>query len=108
MDRTAERIRRPPAKQIGDSISRHAIEPAAYLLGRLHQPVGLGQFVEDILQNVFGVFTSGDALANKIPQLWPSALDCIPDQPVLVRDIAWLRALRVVELPGHGCFFHLA
>src|ERR1700722_17746078 len=39
------------AETIDDPISGYAIEPGAHLLDRLHQAVGLNQFVENILQD---------------------------------------------------------
>src|SRR5882672_3035681 len=52
------------AETIDDAIPRHAVEPGANLLDRLHQPIRFYQFKEDILQDVFSVSFVVHALAD--------------------------------------------
>jgi hypothetical protein len=58
------------------------------LLHRLHHPVGLDQFVEDILQDVLGVALVSHPLANKGAQAWVVAPHGLRDALILLRHRA--------------------
>jgi len=56
------------------------------LLHRFHQPVSIHEFVENFLEDVFGVAIVRDALADELaqPSLFPG--NRFGDSPILVGD----------------------
>ena len=51
------------AEEIDHPISGDAKKPCGYMLDRLHETVGLKQFVEDVLQDVLSFAGVGDVLS---------------------------------------------
>ena len=86
------------AEQVRDPIARHAKQPRADVLNRLHQPVRLDELVEDILQDVFRVVDVGHPSADEVPQPRLLPPDCFGD-PLILFGSHPVYALRLTHLP---------
>src|SRR5579871_4879453 len=88
------------AEEVDHTITGDAKEPCGYMFDRLHEAVGLEEFVEDILQDIFGVSAVGHILANKAAQsrLVPfhglrEELVLLDDRPIVARHLRHLLVL---------------
>ena len=71
-------------KTIDDPIPRHAEKPGARLLDRLHQPVRLNQFEENVLQDIFRILIVFHPRSDEIEQPAPFALDHLGEASILL------------------------
>jgi len=72
-DRIGEMGGLASAKEIGDPIARHAIQPCAGMLDGLHQAISKDELAEHVLQYIF-YFGGGHARANEAPKTMLFAL----------------------------------
>src|SRR6185437_1244096 len=71
------------AKPVNNPVPRHTEKPRTCLLNRLHQPVSLHEFGENILQDVFCVAFVPYTSANEVAQPCPLAPHSLSDPLVL-------------------------
>ena len=88
-----------PAKKVGNAVPGYAEHPRRHLLNRLHHPVRFDQFVEDVLQNVFGIAGIRDTLADEFSQSGVVASDRIRDALVRLSH----QPLPSQRLVHHSC-----
>ena len=79
-----KRLRPALAKQVGDPVPRHAIQPPGHVINRHQQPVRFHQPVENVLENVFGLFAVRHLPANEVAQPRPLLGKDLRDVPVLL------------------------
>src|SRR5262249_11964083 len=71
------------AKHVGDAIARDAEQPRADLFDGPHQPSGLDQLVENLLQDILGVGRVRYALANEAAQAAALAHERLSDRTIM-------------------------
>src|SRR6185437_4898548 len=71
------------AKSVNNPVARHTEQPRTCLLNRLHQPVSLHEFGENILQDVFCVAFVPYTSTNEVAQPCPLAPHSLSDPLVL-------------------------
>src|SRR5580698_5780874 len=74
-----------PAEEISDAVARDTEKPAGYMLDWHQQAIRLYQFVEDLLQNVFGIARIRHPWTNEIVQPGLLPLDHLGDPLILFR-----------------------
>src|SRR5205085_222193 len=82
--RIAERVRLFLAKKVGDAIARDAEEPPRDVFDGHQQAVGFDEFVEDLLNDVFGVRGIGHTTADEIAKAAALLHDDLGDSAILL------------------------
>src|SRR5260370_7933103 len=90
------------AEEIDHPIPGHTKKPGSYMPYGLHETVGLKEFVEDVLKNIFGFAGVGYVLANKTAKPRLVSLQCFGDELVLLDNRPPPRHLFPLHLTTRG------
>jgi len=80
-----------PPKEISDSVAGDPEQPGGDLFDWFHHPVRFHEFLEDVLEDVFGIAGTGHAPPNETPEPRPLSRNRFGD-------------LLVLALPSAHCF----
>jgi hypothetical protein len=78
-----------PPKQVRNPIAGHPEQPCGNLLHRLDHPVGLHQFVENILQDVFRIIPVRHTSANEVAKPGLLPIHRFSNTLILLRHHPW-------------------
>ena len=73
-------------EEVGDAVAGDTVEPGGDLFYRLHEPVGLDELVEDVLEDVLGVAGIEDSVADEGAEAGFVARQGVCDELVLLGD----------------------